>query len=90
MDDADQVVGYYALTMGGVRKEALPARYGRGLPKFDIGMVLLARFAIADDRQGQRQGCDLLSSLVRDGLRRGRTCRDVGPVGPTDSPTGTV
>ena len=53
LDDADRVVGYYALTMGGVRKEALPTRYGRGLPKFDIGMVLLARFAIAHCRVTQ-------------------------------------
>ncbi|HZM53968.1 MAG TPA: GNAT family N-acetyltransferase [Acidimicrobiales bacterium] len=64
LDDADRVVGYYALTMGGVRKEALPTRYGRGLPKFDIGMVLLARFAIADERQGQGLGRDLLIEAI--------------------------
>ena len=33
LDDGDRVIGYYALTMGGVRREALPARYGRGLPR---------------------------------------------------------
>jgi GNAT superfamily N-acetyltransferase len=64
LDDADHVVGYYALTMGGVRKEALPTRYGRGLPRFDIGMVLLARFAIADERQGQGLGRDLLIEAI--------------------------
>ncbi len=64
LDDADRVAGYYALTMGGVRKEALPTRYGRGLPKFDIGMVLLARFAIADERQGQGLGRDLLIEAI--------------------------
>ncbi len=64
LDDADSVVGYYALTMGGVRKEALPTRYGRGLPRFDIGMVLLARFAIADERQGQGLGRDLLIEAI--------------------------
>jgi GNAT superfamily N-acetyltransferase len=64
LDDADQVAGYYALTMGGVRKEALPTRYGRGLPRFDIGMVLLARFAIADERQGQGLGRDLLIEAI--------------------------
>ena len=64
LDDADRLVGYYALTMGGVRKEALPTRYGRGLPKFDIGMVLLARFAIADERQGQGLGRDLLIEAI--------------------------
>lgn len=64
LDDGDYVVGYYALTMGGVRKEALPTRYGRGLPKFDIGMVLLARFAIAGERQGQGLGRDLLIEAI--------------------------
>ena len=64
LDDADRVVGYYALAMGGVRKEALPTRYGRGLPKFDIGMVLLARLAIADERQGQGLGRDLLIEAI--------------------------
>lgn len=64
LDDADRVDGYYALTMGGVRKEALPTRYGRGLPKFDIGMVLLARFVIADERQGQGLGRHLLIEAI--------------------------
>ncbi|MGP0110092.1 MAG: GNAT family N-acetyltransferase [Acidimicrobiales bacterium] len=64
LDDGDHVAGYYALTMGGVRKEALPTRYGRGLPRFDIGMVLLARFAIADERQGQGLGRDLLIEAI--------------------------
>jgi GNAT superfamily N-acetyltransferase len=64
LNDADHVAGYYALTMGGVRKEALPTRYGRGLPRFDIGMVLLARFAIADERQGQGLGRDLLIEAI--------------------------
>jgi GNAT superfamily N-acetyltransferase len=64
LDDANRVVGYYALTMGGVRKKALPLRYGRGLPGFDIGMVLLARFAIADTQQGQGLGRDLLIEAI--------------------------
>jgi GNAT superfamily N-acetyltransferase len=64
LDDADHVAGYYALTMGGVRKETLPPWYGRGLPGFDIGMVLLARFAITDARQGQGLGRDLLIEAI--------------------------
>jgi GNAT superfamily N-acetyltransferase len=64
LDDGDRVIGYYALTMGGVRADALPARYGRGLPRYDIGMVHLARFAIADEYQGQGLGRDLLIEAV--------------------------
>jgi GNAT superfamily N-acetyltransferase len=64
LDDGDRVVGYYVLTMGGVRREALPSRYGRGLPQYEIGMVLLARFAISDDHQGQGLGRDLLIEAI--------------------------
>ena len=64
LDDGDRIVGYYALTMGGVRREALPPRYGRGLPPYEIGMVLLARFAIADDNHGQGLGRDLLIEAI--------------------------
>ena len=64
LDDGDRIVGYYALTMGGVRREALPQRYGRVLLPYEIGMVLLARFAIADDHQGQGLGRDLLIEVI--------------------------
>jgi len=64
LDDGDRIVGYYALTMGGVRREALPSRYRKGLPPYEIGMVLLARFAIADDRHGRGLGRDLLIEAI--------------------------
>lgn len=64
LDEAGEVAGYYSLTMGGVRREALPSRYGRGLPRYDIGMVLLARLAVAHDRQGQGLGRDLLIEAI--------------------------
>jgi GNAT superfamily N-acetyltransferase len=64
VDDLGGVVGYYSLTMGGVRREALPARYGRGLPRYEIGMVLLVRLAITEDRHGQGLGRDLLIEAI--------------------------
>lgn len=64
VDDTGEVAGYYSLTMGGVRREALPARYGRGLPGYDIGMVLLARLAVATSQQGQGLGRDLLVEAI--------------------------
>ena len=64
VDDDGQVAGYYSLTMGGVRREALPARYGRGLPRYDIGMVLLARLAVGHNRQGRGLGRDLLIEAI--------------------------
>jgi predicted N-acetyltransferase YhbS len=65
LDDADEVIGYYSLTMGGVVRDALPKRYGRGLPSYEIGMVLLARLAVSDLRHGQGIGRDLLIDAVK-------------------------
>ncbi len=64
IDDADEVVGYYSLTMGGVRVADLPKRLGRGLPDFDIGMVLLARLALVGQLHGQGLGRDLMVDAI--------------------------
>jgi GNAT superfamily N-acetyltransferase len=64
VDDSDSVVGYYSLTMGGVPPTTLPAHYRRGLPGYEIGMVLLARLAITSTRQGDGLGRDLLVDAI--------------------------
>jgi GNAT superfamily N-acetyltransferase len=64
VDDAEAVVGYYALSMGGVAKDELPRRLGRGLPGYQIGMVMLARLAIEAGHQGEGLGRDLLIDAV--------------------------
>lgn len=64
VDDGGQVIGYYSVTMGGVRREELPPRYGRGLPRYEIGMVLLARLAIDQGNQGTGMGRALLIEAI--------------------------
>jgi GNAT superfamily N-acetyltransferase len=64
VDHGGQVIGYYSLTMGGVRREELPPRYGRGLPRYEIGMVLLARLAIDQGHQGMGTGRALLIEAI--------------------------
>lgn len=64
IDDGGVVVGYYALSMGGVAKDDLPRTLGRGLPGYQIGMVLLARLAIAARRQEEGLGRDLLVDAI--------------------------
>jgi len=71
IDDPSTVAGYYSLTMGGIRKEQLPKRYGRGLPNYDIGMVLIARLAISWSHQGQGLGRDLLIDAIEQSARAG-------------------
>lgn len=64
IDDGGVVAGYYALSMGGVAKDDLPRNLGRGLPGYQIGMVLLARLAIDTRRQGEGLGRDLLVDAI--------------------------
>ena len=70
--DSAAVIGYYALSMGGVSKDALPRPLGRGLPSYDIGMVLIARLAIGVDRQGEGLGRDLLIDALAHAAAAGR------------------
>jgi predicted N-acetyltransferase YhbS len=63
-DDGGRVIGYYSLTMGGVGREELPPRYGRGLPNYEIGMVLLARLAVAQGHHRSGLGRDLLVEAI--------------------------
>lgn len=64
VDDADAVIGFYSLTMGGVAARDLPSRLGRWLPRYEIGMVLLGRLAVARTRQGEGLGRDLLVDAI--------------------------
>jgi GNAT superfamily N-acetyltransferase len=64
LDDSGAVIGYYSLSMGGVMKEELPRRFGRGLPSYQIGTVLLARLGIDARLQGEGRGRDLLIDAI--------------------------
>lgn len=85
VNDAGAVVGYYALSMGGVVKDDLPRRLGRGLPGYQIGMVLLARLAIDSVHQGQGLGRDLMVDAILHAAAAGQhaAARFIG-VDPTD------
>lgn len=64
VDDGGAIAGYYALSMGGVAKDELPRRLGRGLPGYQIGMVLLARLAIDAHHKGEGLGRDLMVDAI--------------------------
>jgi GNAT superfamily N-acetyltransferase len=71
VEDTGSVVGYYSLTMGGVRRQQLPPRFGRGLPDVEIGMVLLGRLAVDTRRRGEGLGRDLLVDAVLQAVAAG-------------------
>jgi GNAT superfamily N-acetyltransferase len=66
--DDGQVVGYYALVAGSVRAQELPVRHARGMPRHPIGVILLARMAVAVDHQGCGYGSLLLADAAQRAL----------------------
>jgi GNAT superfamily N-acetyltransferase len=64
--EQQRVVGYHALTAVGVEREAATARVLKGMPRYPIPVVLLARLAV--DRSVWRRG--LGAWLLRDAMMR--------------------
>lgn len=63
---AERVIGFFSLTMGSVLRQHVPARLVRGLPRYPVGMVLLARLAVDETEHGNGFGALLLAqALVR-------------------------
>lgn len=64
--EEDRVLAYYSVSLGSVRPEHAPERVAKGMGKYDIPILLLARLAIDITVQGQGLGgCLLLDCLRR-------------------------
>lgn len=59
-----RVIGYYTLSVGQVAHENAAVRIARGMPRYPIPVMLLARLAIATDRQGIGLGPGLLKDAL--------------------------
>lgn len=69
-DDTGKVVGFYTLVAGQVSVEEATAEVRRGMSKhFPIPVVLLARLAVEEDRQGEGIGAALLADAMRRAVR---------------------
>ncbi|GIH80321.1 GNAT family N-acetyltransferase [Planobispora longispora] len=64
--DADEVMGYYALTAGQVRPDEVPVRWLKGVGLYAQPVVLLARLGVDLRAQGRGLG----RALVTDAMRR--------------------
>ncbi len=71
--DAGRVVGYSTLVFGQVAFDDAPQRLGKGLARHPIPIMLLARLAIAVDRQGRGLG----AGLIKDALARTLQAADI-------------
>ncbi len=63
------VLGYFTLAMASVPRDALPKRYVRGLPRYDLPLILLARLAVDRRFAGRGLGHALISEAFRISLR---------------------
>lgn len=64
--DGDEVIGFYTLVVGEVAHADAPARIIKGLAKYPVPVMVLARLAVSSVRQGQGIGAGLLKdALVR-------------------------
>jgi predicted N-acetyltransferase YhbS len=58
------VVGYYSLVFASISQNLLPAKVVKGLGKYDVPVMLLARLAVDHREKGQGLGRALLKDAV--------------------------
>jgi GNAT superfamily N-acetyltransferase len=63
------VLGYFTLAIASVPREAFPKKYVRGLPPYDLPLILLARLAVDQRFAGRGLGHALISEAFRVSLR---------------------
>jgi GNAT superfamily N-acetyltransferase len=59
------VIGYFTLATSGAPRDSLPKKYVRGLPAYDVPVILLARLAVDRRFGGRGMGRELLSAALR-------------------------
>jgi GNAT superfamily N-acetyltransferase len=63
------VLGYFTLAMSSAPRDAFPRKYVRGLPPYDLPLVLLARLAVDRRFAGKGLGHALIAEVFRISLR---------------------
>jgi len=63
------VLGYFTLAMASVHRDVFPRKYVRGMPPYDLPLVLLARLAVDLRFAGVGLGHALISEAFRISLR---------------------
>jgi GNAT superfamily N-acetyltransferase len=59
------VLGYFTLATGSVPRQSFPKKYVRGLPPYDLPLILLARLAVDRRFAGRGLGHALISEAFR-------------------------
>lgn len=61
----DDVIGFYTLVVGQVAYEDAPERLTKGLARYPVPIMLLARLAVSTGWQGRGVGAGLLKDAMR-------------------------
>jgi predicted GNAT family N-acyltransferase len=69
------VIGYFTLATSKAERDSFPKKYVRGLPAYDVPVILLARLAVDRRFGGRGLGRELLSGALRVSLS---VSKDVG------------
>jgi GNAT superfamily N-acetyltransferase len=70
-DDGNQVIGFYGVTVGTIRRGALRGKHRHGMPN-DIPVALLGRLAVDRGRQGQGLAKALVCEAARTAILASR------------------
>jgi GNAT superfamily N-acetyltransferase len=73
---ASSIAGYYSLSVAGVDYARTPARIAKGLARYPVPVMLLARLAVDRGFQGQGLG----TALLKDALLRTLRAADIAGI----------
>jgi predicted N-acetyltransferase YhbS len=76
LDDGATVVGFYTLTVGQVEYGDAPERLVKGMPRYPVPIMILARLAVAIAAQGRGLG----AGLLRDAMLRTIQAADIAGI----------
>jgi GNAT superfamily N-acetyltransferase len=62
--DSKVIVGYYSLVYAAIDRKLLPAKLIKGLGRYDVPVILLARLAVDHREQGKGLGKALLKDAI--------------------------
>lgn len=74
--NGDEIVGFYTLVVGQVEYADAPDRLTKGLARYPVPIMLLARLAVARSWQGKRLG----SGLLKDAMVRTLQAADIAGI----------
>lgn len=63
------VLGYFTLATSSIPRDSLPKKHVRGLPPYDLPLILLARLAVDKRFRGKGLGHALISEAIKIILR---------------------